>query len=850
MADVLDKYAASESLTPARVSWNDVNAPGAFTTIKRTGGQMLGGIGEAYGDMTGNRDNWAADTAEDIVARNPSGINSLQDVWDKPGLAAAEAGANALTFLIPYLGAGKVMQLMNAGRVATTATQAALAGVPSLGEIGESQRETGSENLALKYGGAGLVGLIENLGGMQRLLGPKYGKGMTEAVGREVVAASPVKTFMQQWGRMGLEEGAEELAQTPIEQYAGGKPLGGEEMALGGVMGALGGLVLGPLGAGARHSQASKLTRQIDDARDTLAQPIVDAQSMSLHAQASRFLEGVTNNDFGLQAAETMAAQNVASRQTANDSILTDIADTTYGSELGQEQAQLREQTLEDLKSRLEESRNASTSAAARERTASLGEDIVTAAPVVGEGSPLPDIIETLAIEGMVAKDEAAKAEAEAKNTALSQLLLGLTQQRNAQQEQQAALLSGAQPDMFPDAGLQGPSQLPALPQFDAQDQLRAALTNMQVIPLAAQTPTPDLNFGALARLAEDLKTITDRPVPLTEGMKFASPEGKRATTPMQEMKSRGTPAIANLGLAQGTTEITPLLTEGGKPRAEAKRTPLQPMILEDLAVDLTQRIDNAVVAQEVTPEIGTALKDEVAGLDTNDYNKFKAVRTKFETLREVTNGATRSAPPVVAESPAQEDSDAGGGVDVARATGSQPDAGVQPRTAGGLVAGNEPPVSVADTVTPPVTEEATALDPYAAGTKAAKDGLIIDSNPHEAKSVEAEEWARGWLDTTHPTSKTTTATAPEVKQATKTPKAPPKVATPVAQDNEADAVKALATISALPGRTLGSKKARLQVELETEGAFTDSMSPVKAVEFTNEKIRAYEVMRKACLGG
>lgn len=76
-----------------------------------------------------------------------------------------------------------------------------------------------------------------------------------------------------------------------------------------------------------------------------------------------------------------------------------------------------------------------------------------------------------------------------------------------------------------------------------------------------------------------------------------------------------------------------------------------------------------------------------------------------------------------------------------------------------------------------------------------------------------------------------------------------PEVA-PAAQDNDADAAEALANISALPGRTLSSKKAKVQVELETDGAFTDSMSPVNAVEFTNEKIRAYDAMRKACLGG
>jgi hypothetical protein len=60
------------------------------------------------------------------------------------------------------------------------------------------------------------------------------------------------------------------------------------------------------------------------------------------------------------------------------------------------------------------------------------------------------------------------------------------------------------------------------------------------------------------------------------------------------------------------------MLTKEGQLRA--KPAPVQPMVLEDLAIDLTQRIDNAVAAQDITPEVGSALKDEVQQVQICPY--------------------------------------------------------------------------------------------------------------------------------------------------------------------------------------------------------------------------------------
>lgn len=254
------------------------NEPGFATTVKRSGAQFLGGVGEIYGDVTGSRNNALSQWANEVAATNPSGINSLQDIADNPWLAAREAAGNAATFLAPG-GALKLGANAARGAKALTAarmidnplTQAAVAGIPSLQEIGDSQRESGQgENLGLKYLGAGLVGGIENLGGAQRVLG-FGGQNASRSIAQQVAefGKTPWRTVGKTVLRQGLEEGAEELAQTPIEQMAGYKnPLDSrsiDETVLGGAMGAIGGALFGGgIGAqrGLHHAKVNNYRQQ------------------------------------------------------------------------------------------------------------------------------------------------------------------------------------------------------------------------------------------------------------------------------------------------------------------------------------------------------------------------------------------------------------------------------------------------------------------------------------------------------------------------------------------------------------------------------------------------------------
>lgn len=285
-ADLITKISGATGIDPGTVAADfgvQINDPGFVSTLKRSGAQMVGGLGEVYGDVTGNRNNAASRWAEDVAFRNPSGINSLADVAENPWLAVKEAVGNAATFLVPGAGlkiAGNVARgakMLNTARALDNPlTQAAVAGMPSLSEIGESQRESGlPENYLTKYLGAGAVGAIENLGGVQRMMGlGRAPQVLSKADEVAQFGATPWRTVGKTVLRSGLEEGLEEIPQTIIEKGAGyqdpfsAKNL--EEAALGGVMGAIGGGVLGAGHGAARGLRHAQIRR--DQSVDLLAQ--------------------------------------------------------------------------------------------------------------------------------------------------------------------------------------------------------------------------------------------------------------------------------------------------------------------------------------------------------------------------------------------------------------------------------------------------------------------------------------------------------------------------------------------------------------------------------------------------
>ena len=613
-----------------RVRLADLEAPGFTTTLKRSGGQMLGGIGEIYGDISGDRDNWAARTAEDIITRNPSGINSLQDVIDQPGLAATEAGANALTFLAPFLGAGKALQLANAGRAVTMGTQAALAGLPSVGEIGQSQRETGSENLVTKYGGAGLVGLIENLGGVQRILGPKIGREMTEAVARGAVAA-PLKTFGKQWLRTGVEEGLEELAQTPIEQAAGGKELGGEEMAVGGVMGALGGLVLGPLGAGGHYSQASKLVKQIDEARSVRDEPLTALEQLPAKQQAIDFLTKVTANDFGSAQALTFADEQAAQLLQGQNTLLDEVAKTAESKRQTEQQQELQ----------------AVAQAAAQEKQKQIDDFIKQTESDI---------------------EKAAKEEQAAEKT-----------KREAEGQQRTERNSGfVQPAFVP--------MPPPMP------------TDLLGDPL----------FTPLDQAPQTLQGLNDW---LSQGLEIN--QRRQQIESDEQLRKQAVEMLDQAALGFGTQASPAQLPLVGP------RGGIAPGVVPKKASPKQQ----VQTAAEQAFKAGAISQEQYADVMAGIAANVPASETQSRLGEYL--GTNRSAPAVAVESPPQEDTDLGRGLDVAGAAGSQRDAGVRAGSPGGLAAGVEPVVPVAASV-------AQTIDPQEGETDEFTSAQAVESQSAE----------------------------------------------------------------------------------------------------------------------
>ena len=67
--------------------------PGFFSTIARTGGQMLSGAGTAIEDIAGPNvlSRGLSETGRGIAERNPAGIQSLKDIASSPWLTVKEA---------------------------------------------------------------------------------------------------------------------------------------------------------------------------------------------------------------------------------------------------------------------------------------------------------------------------------------------------------------------------------------------------------------------------------------------------------------------------------------------------------------------------------------------------------------------------------------------------------------------------------------------------------------------------------------------------------------------------------------------------------------------------------------
>ncbi|MBN9127231.1 MAG: hypothetical protein J0I90_06575 [Nitrosospira sp.] len=257
----------------AIISNEPVPEEGGFVnSAGRTIGQNIKGVGQIAADYLPGveQDNAVKRYGQAVIDANPTAVNSLEDIADKPGTAVTEATGNAAPSMAGMVGARAVGQGITAlspfagpaaplvaavGQVVSWLGPAAIASLPSYSGIRDKQilndpknQELGKAK-AIALLGAGAVGAIEQAFGPQQ-----WAMAALTREGRAQLAEKFAATTLPGAIGKGIAkgagiEGSEELAQNPIEQLASfdnpTTPENLKETAFGGAMGAIGGGVLG-----------------------------------------------------------------------------------------------------------------------------------------------------------------------------------------------------------------------------------------------------------------------------------------------------------------------------------------------------------------------------------------------------------------------------------------------------------------------------------------------------------------------------------------------------------------------------------------------------------------------------
>jgi len=275
--------------------------PGGFVaSAKQALGAGIKGAGQAAADFIPgvSQENALKRYGQEIIEANPTAVHSFSDLADKPWTAVKEATGNALSSMGGVVGAralgtgitaaaplaGPAAPIVaGAGQAISWLGPVAAAALPSFGGIREQQIHddpNATNSAAAKAAaavGAGTVGAIESR------FGPEAwgSKMLTEAGRNEVAKLFAAKTLPQAIAKGAVRgaavEGAEELAQNPVEQLAAFQnPLTAEALkdsAFSGAMGALGGGVLGGgTGAASRY-----LPKKPDPRKRFRLRPIIPA---------------------------------------------------------------------------------------------------------------------------------------------------------------------------------------------------------------------------------------------------------------------------------------------------------------------------------------------------------------------------------------------------------------------------------------------------------------------------------------------------------------------------------------------------------------------------------------------
>jgi hypothetical protein len=321
------------------------NKPGLATSFKGALGGFPVGVGRLLEDSgfeeTG-RD--IREYGEGVQFRNPSSpaSQSFEGFMESPWQGTKEIVGSALGYtlpaLVPYVGpTARVL-----GGAGSAAAGTAIASVPAYGGIRETQDQTGAYDPGAALLGATATGAIEQIGGVQRLFRPGM-QGLVGTTPRHLLQefrSTPLRTGLSTANRVALGEAGEELAQNPIEQYAGGQdPWQAEQIhdtLFGGFAGYVGGLL--PFGAGAGVNRAMQHVA----ARDFAA-----ANPNTLDAfEINRQLQGTPEDVYRSQVADYIR-QQIAEGMTMGTPVnLLQPHDVDTLERIGADNGQLFNQTI------------------------------------------------------------------------------------------------------------------------------------------------------------------------------------------------------------------------------------------------------------------------------------------------------------------------------------------------------------------------------------------------------------------------------------------------------------------------------------------------------------------------
>lgn len=390
MANPFDQFDAPEANPFDQFDAPKPKAPvsgGLVAAAKQAIGGTIKGAGQAAADFLPgvDQDNAIKRYGQGVVDANPTAVSSLADLKDKPLTGIAEATGNAGGSMGAMLGARALGMGITAasplagpaapliaglGQAVSWAGPAAAAALPSFGGIREKQiqddptRQDSVGSKLLAAAGAGTVGLIESKLGPNKWAEMALSKQGRDALAEKFVANSLAGSIAKGAAKGAAIEGAEELAQNPIEQLASYQnPLTAENLkdtAFSGVMGALGGGVLGGASGAAFRGNPEKPGQNPDVTPTQQPAPTFDpAIQQQMLADQEQEALGINPADGPLSAVASTALHTGAAKTSAQidieqerqrmaeamaqqDASESEIADATGAYDQAESQRQIR----------------------------------------------------------------------------------------------------------------------------------------------------------------------------------------------------------------------------------------------------------------------------------------------------------------------------------------------------------------------------------------------------------------------------------------------------------------------------------------------------------------------------